>query len=201
MHLLTLLLDSTTILYNHTKRPLISSVTLCFTGVMIKALKANHKVKPFWLLQKKTKTLYLLCSSNLYISMLSWGSHSEKLLGALHSQQTTKWQALSNLRTSSTIKPFDLASWVRKLLLLLPIFLSTRYSLTSSNFTSSRLATPASTGLDLFLTRGTTGAWNITFEMHYLKYFGTSRNFCFCERFSVVVLHLTGGQQDKHPLW
>lgn len=62
------------------------------------------------------------------------------------------------------MKPFDLARWVRKLLLLLPIFLSTRYSLTSSNFTASRLASLACPGLDLFLTRGAIGAWNISVQ-------------------------------------
>lgn len=68
-----------------------------------------------------------------------------------------------NLRASSTIKPFDLASWVRKLLLLRPIFLSTRYSLTSSNFTSSRPGPAGSSGLDLFLTRGARVLWDISF--------------------------------------
>lgn len=64
---------------------------------------------------------------------------------------------------SSTIKPFDLASWVRKLLLLQPIFLSTRNILTSWNLASSRLEKPAS-GFDLFFGRGATGAWDISSE-------------------------------------
>lgn len=99
----------------------------------------------------------LYAPHSLLKSLLSTGSRSVS--------EKTKWQAFfSNLRTSSTIKPFDLASWVRKLLLLRPIFLSTRYSLTSSNFTPSRPETVASAGLDLFLARGTTGARNISFE-------------------------------------
>lgn len=76
-----------------------------------------------------------------------------------------KMRMHSNLRTSSTIKPFDRASWVRKLLLLLPIFLSTRNILTSSNFASAHLETLASFGLDLFLSRGRpTGMWSISFK-------------------------------------
>lgn len=72
-----------------------------------------------------------------------------------------------NLRTFSTMKPLDVASWVRKLLLLRPIFLSTRKTRTSSNFTSLHLETPASAGLDLFLARGATADWNISSEESY----------------------------------
>ncbi len=123
----------------------------------------------------------LACSLELHVLKKLLGTEPCSFSGK------QKWQAFSNLRTSSTIKPFDLASWVRKLLLLRPIFLSTRYSLTSSNFTSSRLGTLASAGLDLFLARGTIGVWNISFEASYSKYFCTSRNFCFSELFSCCV--------------
>lgn len=88
---------------------------------------------------------------------------------------------------SSTIKPFDLASWVRKLLLLRPIFLSNRNILTSWNFASSRLEKSASSGFDLLFRRGTTLAWSISSEMSF-----TSGNSC-CYLFYIVLCSFCRG--------
>ena len=66
------------------------------------------------------------------------------------------------------MKPFERASWLRKLLRLWPIFISTRYSLTSLNFTSARPGPATSSSsfscfpdLGLFLVRGRMGVWNM----------------------------------------
>ncbi len=61
------------------------------------------------------------------------------------------------LRASSTQKPFDLARVDRKVLLLFPILLSTRYRVTSLNFTSSRPPAKATSGRRRFRVRRAVG--------------------------------------------
>lgn len=109
----------------------------------------------------------------------------------------TSWKSrfCPNLRTSSTIKPLDLASWVRKFLLLRPIFLSTRYSLTSLNFTSPLPGTPASAGLGLFLTWGTIEVWNISLGVIFPEYIYTRGNLLF--NGCCVQLHPHPGVEKK----
>lgn len=110
----------------------------------------------------------------------------------------TSWKSrfCPNLRTSSTIKPLDLASWVRKFLLLRPIFLSTRYSLTSLNFTSPLPGTPASAGLGLFLTWGTIEVWNISLGVIFPEYIYTRGNLLF--NGCCVQLHPHPGVEKKN---
>lgn len=153
------------------------------SSLTIKGLESLHKLKELWNPEN------ILSPSALH-SFMSATVRKAFRCQALFSLWKPKCKLFPHLRTSSTRKPFDLASWVRKLLLLRPIFLSTRYSLTSSNFTSSCPAAAASAGLRLFLTRGTIGVWNMSFEESYPNYLWNV---------SVAVCHFTSIQEKQAP--